>query len=218
MIRTEVGFGPGTETRPENETKLETKVAEMTDPEFFRDSDRKIVGRCGQWLFIHKVVGSGATVKATALTFYFNGEKNPNKTNILLAATLSVKVNRSQVYVMMCLQRSDIVVAECILLTYQQALDWVKAQVTGNCPWNGVKTVLFFWLKILSSMPDNFEFICKLSSLCTFIYVPCLCTLFMYLVYVPYLCTLFMYLVYVPLFIYSILPDLLHIGWLVLRD
>ena len=67
-------------------------------------------------------------------------------------------------------------------------------------------------------MPDNFEFICKLSSLCTFIYVPCLCTLFMYLVYVPYLCTLFMYLVYVPLFIYSILPDLLHIGWLVLRD
>ena len=52
MIRTEVGFGPGTETRtetrPENETKLETKVAEMTDPEFFRDSDRKIVGRCGQ--------------------------------------------------------------------------------------------------------------------------------------------------------------------------
>ena len=48
MICTEVGFGPGTETRPENETKLETKVAEMTDPEFFRDSDRKIVGRCGQ--------------------------------------------------------------------------------------------------------------------------------------------------------------------------
>ena len=120
------------------------------------------------------------------------------------------------------------------LLTYQKALDWVKAQVTGNCLWKGIKDIkcVVFRLKVSSSMPDNFEFsTCELSvhlclctlfmylCLCTFVYVPCLCTF----VYVPLfvylcLCTLFMYLclctfvyvpclctfVYVPLFMYLV--------------